>query len=244
MRRLLLLACSQQKRPDAGTLPAVERYDGPAYKVLRRYMRTYPQRMPDVYILSAEFGLIRGDAPIPPYDRRMTERRARELRDQVISVLRVLDIGQRYELIFLCAGAMYRRTLPQDVVSLPSECLTLATGSPGAQLAQLKRWLYQHPEPSPALQAVFREATTPLRFKLRGRDFQITPDEALAAARSGVQNGVAEAVRATAWYVPVDGHRIAPKWLVSQLTGKPVGEFHSEEARRVLHQLGMQVRQA
>ena len=34
-RRLLVLACSATKRPDAGYIPARERYDGPLWRTLR-----------------------------------------------------------------------------------------------------------------------------------------------------------------------------------------------------------------
>ena len=36
MTRLLIVACSRAKRPDAGSLPAIDRYDGPAFRLLRR----------------------------------------------------------------------------------------------------------------------------------------------------------------------------------------------------------------
>ena len=43
------------------------------------------------------------------------------------------------------------------------------------------------------------------------------------------------------WYVQVDDQQVPPKWLVSKLTGLPVNAFHTNEARRVLHQLGIEV---
>jgi hypothetical protein len=36
--RMLILACSQRKLLDEGLLPAVERYDDPAFRVLRRFL--------------------------------------------------------------------------------------------------------------------------------------------------------------------------------------------------------------
>lgn len=241
MRRLLLLACSQRKCPDAGDLPAIERYDGPAYRVLRRYTQTNPQRTPDIYVLSAKFGLIRGDTPTPVYDFRMTPQRAQELSEEVAAELRALDVRRRYQSVFIHAGALYRQALSADTASLPQNRLTLATGSQGVQLAQLKSWLYQHPRSAPTPIPVESSIASPVKFKLRGREYEVTSAEALAVARLGVENGVPEASRATAWYVPVDGLRIAPKWLVSQLTGLPVGAFHSEEARRVLNRLELPV---
>jgi hypothetical protein len=83
--RLLILACSQRKRPDEGLLPAVERYDGPTFRVLRRFLREGISEPPDVLILSAEHGLIPQDLPIAAYDRKMTPARARELRPQILA---------------------------------------------------------------------------------------------------------------------------------------------------------------
>ena len=39
---MLILACSRRKRPDEGLLPAIERYDGPTFCVLRRFLREVP----------------------------------------------------------------------------------------------------------------------------------------------------------------------------------------------------------
>src|SRR5215211_4455445 len=85
--RMLILACSRRKRPEEDLLPAVERYDGPAFRVLRRFLRESPSKAPDILILSAEHGLIPHDLPIAAYDRKMTEARAHELRPLVLAEL-------------------------------------------------------------------------------------------------------------------------------------------------------------
>ena len=48
MNKVLIIACSQRKRPDAGLLPALDRYDGPAFQVLRRFLRECPEAHLDV----------------------------------------------------------------------------------------------------------------------------------------------------------------------------------------------------
>src|SRR5205809_655479 len=83
MSRLLVLSCSLKKRADPGVLPAIERYDGPCFRVLRRYLRGSPAAVPEVRLLSAEYGLLRPDELLPVYDRRMTASRSRELAAQV-----------------------------------------------------------------------------------------------------------------------------------------------------------------
>lgn len=67
--RLLLISCSKRKRADYKLMPAIDRYDGPAFYVLRRYLREIDDRHLSVYILSAEFGIINVQKLIPYYDR-------------------------------------------------------------------------------------------------------------------------------------------------------------------------------
>ncbi len=53
-RSLLVLSCSQRKRPDSSLLPAIERYDGGNHRLLRKAKREghWPESL-DVLILSA-----------------------------------------------------------------------------------------------------------------------------------------------------------------------------------------------
>ncbi|MGH2487693.1 MAG: DUF6884 domain-containing protein [Ktedonobacterales bacterium] len=241
MRRLLLLACSKRKRPDFGKIPAIERYDGPAFRMLRKFANAHPEGTPEVYVLSARYGLIPGDTPISAYECQMTSGRARELQAQVEADVAALDMSRRYRQVFILAGAVYRHAIPLNHV--PPQRLTVATGSPGVRLAQLKSWLHQSPSATPVPERAALDANTPVRLRLRGNDYGIAPSTAIAVARQAVRNGAAEAMKNGAWYVLVDGYTIAPKRLVSQLTCLPVGSFHSDDARRVLRCLGLSVRQ-
>src|SRR5437868_1053139 len=105
MRRLLILSCSGRKRTTPGLLPAVERYDGTPYRTLRRFLRARPDAELDVFILSAEFGLIHRDEPLLYYDRLMTPLRARELAPTVAARLRDVLTVRHYDEVFIRAGA-------------------------------------------------------------------------------------------------------------------------------------------
>src|SRR6266852_4829337 len=111
MKRLLILACSQRKRPEASPLPAVERYDGPAFRVLRRYCRFTQDNGLVVYILSAKFGLIAAKKPIPSYDRRMTLKRAQNLRPIVANAAQTAIKRHEPWEVFICAGKTYLQAL-------------------------------------------------------------------------------------------------------------------------------------
>lgn len=241
-QRLLLLSCSQRKRSDPGPLPAIERYDGPFFRVLRRYQRgfsiTTPQSkpLPDIYILSAEYGLISADQPIADYERRMTAPRADELRPTVLAELRnLLGPNTSYQELFLCMGREYRRTLDSLEMFWPKG-LTVAEagGSMGGKQAQLYDWLHGAP---PKMSTYLRSDGA----RICGIKIDFTPQQVLEVARLALESDGKGAADYRMWYVLVDNRRVSPKWLVNQLTGCPVNRFHSDSARHVLTQLGIEI---
>ncbi|MCS6923799.1 MAG: hypothetical protein NZM10_05415 [Fimbriimonadales bacterium] len=144
-RRLLLIACSARKRVDAGLLPAMERYDGIFYRVVRRWQQhASPElrRRTDILILSAEFGLLEASTPIPYYDRKMDSARARFLQPRVVDALRKRMVGGGYGEIFLAVGRLYRNALePLESWVPPEATLLSVSGGIGKQAQQLRDWL-------------------------------------------------------------------------------------------------------
>jgi hypothetical protein len=196
-KRLLILACSQRKRPNPGLLPAIERYDGPQFQVLRKFLLEQPVKAQsvDIFVLSANFGLISANQPTPNYDYKMSPQRAQELQPKVTCALeQVLQVNP-YSELFISLGQNYWQALVGYERLVPMETqVTVAEGSQGGRQA-----------------------------------------EALAEGHTDSTNYQSS-------FVLVDGQRVAPKWLVSQLTGLPVNSFHTGDARRVLQQLGIEVR--
>jgi hypothetical protein len=241
MDRLLILSCSQRKRPDPGLLPAIERYDGPAFRVLRRFLRERDTGVHEVdaHILSAEYGLIPIEQPIANYDRKMTPQRAVELRGDVLDTLTMLvRIG--YDALCVAMSAQYWRAFEgwAAVVPLGFQVVIL-TGSQGVQLAKLKRWLWNDQPPS--RESGYRSKTKPRgTASLRGVELHLTPSQVLDYARAALAGGGSSACRLRKWYIELDGQRISPKWLVSVLTKLPVSSFSAGEARRVLRHLGLE----
>lgn len=198
--------------------------------------------IPDVYVLSARFGLIPGDQPVPHYDRRMTVARAQDLHDDVISQLAKLLATTLYKEAFICAGKDYRAALDGYESLLPVDAVVyVTTGSLGRQLAALHDWLHGRP---PGARANGSLAATGKAIRLRGVEVTASALQVLHTAREELEKDGNGARRYEAWYVPIDGVRVAPKWLISQITGLPVSGFSTDEARRVLGQLGIEVRRA
>lgn len=239
-KRCLLLSCSKAKRQDADSLPALHRYDGPLFRVLRRYLIDCGSNgvIPDVYILSAEFGLISSDQAIPDYDQRMTSHRALELRPAALSRLeQVLRVGEYHEL-FISMGKSYLGALEGYESLIPAELkVTVCSGGLGRQQARLYRWLRGD---SSSQESEIRQIG---RARIRGAEVTHTPEQAMEIARKALVTGREGAARYESWYVQIEDQRVAVKWMVNKLTGLDVGVFSTGEARRFLGQLGIEVKQ-
>lgn len=141
-RRLLIMACSSRKFPTPGSVPALERYDGVAYRVVKKLRREgrFPDDV-DVLILSAKFGLIQSDQPIPDYDVRMTAERAQEQVVQNRQLLAGLLRGGAYDEVFISAGRNYSPALEPFDTWRGSAAVATNKGKIGVQLKSLKSWL-------------------------------------------------------------------------------------------------------
>ena len=145
--RLLMLGCSERKVGTCGRLPAFQRYDGPAYRVYRKFLRDDrdADSAVDLYILSAKYGLISGDILIPDYDRQMTPERAEQLKPAVERSLDLVFTLHRYDEIFVAMGKVYRDALMDF---LPSDGrVIVAEGRIGEKSSALYPWLregYEH----------------------------------------------------------------------------------------------------
>ena len=237
--RLLVLACSGRKRSEPHSLPAIQRYDGPAFRVLRKYLRTTPQSSIHTFVLSAEYGLIAGSMSIPPYDRRMTRKRAEELRPYVAASFARLIEQTRYVDVFLCMGRDYLEAIDgSEPLVTAGTRIVRTTGSIGRHLSDLHTWLRK----GDMLEPRRTYSTAPGRATIRGIELALSPNEILETASTGIARAGAAASRYQSWYVQVGNERVAPKWLVGQLTGLPVSAFRTADARRALTDLGVEVR--
>ena len=144
-RRLLILSCSQRKHTSEDLLPAIDRYNGPLFFVLRRFLRECPReaKQLDVYILSAAYGLIASDLPILFYDQKMNMSRVCELQPQVKTTLSSI-LQNDYASICFVLGDTYLKTFEGLYDSIPKLVEFIVTyGSIGKKQTQLKKWLWR-----------------------------------------------------------------------------------------------------
>lgn len=140
-KKLIVLGCSQVKRETAGVLPAIDRYDGPAYRVLRSYLRnhTWPESL-SVAVLSAEYGLMGGFAGIENYDKRMTVLEAISQAPRCNSILEAW--AHNHENIYFSLGHDYLHAVQPTIDNLLKSRAKVFEGGIGMKLGQIKDFLF------------------------------------------------------------------------------------------------------
>ena len=129
----LITFCSSRKRH--GCRRAIELYDGPIFKILRRHKKNF-----DVFIISAKYGLISENDIICNYDLKMTEKIAENIRD---SVTKKFDkIKDRYERIYINLGRTYMKAL--KINEMDSSRIVYIDGSIGQRMKQIKELLNEN----------------------------------------------------------------------------------------------------
>lgn len=236
VRRLLIVGCSNRKQSTSSLLPAIQRYDGPTFRVLRAYLRRNEAPQLDVFVLSAEFGLIPAGQLVPAYDRKMTTERADQLRPNVRQVLQQVLPNSRYSSCLICCSTLYHRAI--GTLEIPGAVVTTTPGSHGRSVAELYVWLRGSPPPTPDV----RTALKPQVVKFHGVIVRASVADINSAIREGLENDPNGVHRYHAWYVPFGEERVSSKWLAGRLSGIPVSAFCTDDARRLLAKLGVEVR--
>jgi len=135
-RHLLVLGCSSTKLQTQGNLPAIDRYDGPTYRVLRSFLResTWPYPL-SIAVLSAKYGLIGGLTSIGNYDQRMDRDRAQELSGRSTETL--IKWGKSHSQVSLVLGKDYLPALNFEQLRSQGVRSSIIEGSIGIKLNHL-----------------------------------------------------------------------------------------------------------
>lgn len=239
MKSLLIIACSRSKNSQSELLPAIERYNGPTFRLLRRFLGQNASFSLDIYILSAKFGLIHSEQLIPDYNQEMTYKRSLELQPAIQEKLTGILNNSSYKKVYFCLGKVYFSALNgySSIIGEDVE-VNIATGSIGNKLFKLHTWLYDKP---PDLSQVCSPKIVSDKVVFKGVEIETDLDNIKAISRQAMGENKGKPFAYQSWYVLIDDQKISPKWLVSQLTGFPVSKFHSQAARKLLLQLGFEI---
>ncbi len=139
--RLLIISCAKDKVDKDRTMPAYKRYDGPLYRMLRRYIHDFGNNDGlDIMILSAKYGLISPSKMIKDYEQRMTPERAKELAPSCSQVLDELNMKKKYETVIVNLGTEYLPAV-QDALRVQTVPVIYIRGRSGERLHEVKKWI-------------------------------------------------------------------------------------------------------
>lgn len=235
---LILVSCSQAKTSAKGSIPAGERYDGPTFRLIRKFLREAKNSFePKIYIISAKFGFIPFDAPIPYYDQKMDLCRAYRLRTENTSKIVQACKKNRIKKVIICVSQIYLSSIDTEFLEKENLVVEVAKGPPGKRLAFLYKAVYGHERPK---DKISDQKVTGKAF-LKGFSIELSTPDIFAKIEEFLKDSGGDEDNFLYWYVPYRNKKIAPKWLVSNLTGLHVSCFSSDESRRVLRQLGVPV---
>ena len=138
MKSLLIISCSKTKK-NIDIAPAMEMYDGQAYRVLKKNS----QGKVEVLIISAKYGPLRPFDIISWYDQEMTVTKAIDLREQVQEEVMKRTCNHDIERVFIYLGYPYNLAISNELMRYLDENFNLqvANGYIGMRLHQLKEWL-------------------------------------------------------------------------------------------------------
>jgi hypothetical protein len=239
MRRCLILSCSKTKLNDPKPLPAVQRYDGPPFRVYRLFLKNGSSLLKnvDLYVLSAQYGLIAGDTPVDDYDQRMTSTRAVEINPQVLRQMTTI-LQRDYSDIFILLSKVYLYALNGYETLNSQATIRVTRSAEGKRLRELRHWLYQEEVTQPMPE---RSIKVTGRATLHGKIIERNQVEIHRIAQDALQHGIGTPYNYKEWYCIINGQKVSPKWLVRLLSGLSVSEFQASDARRVLAQLGIEI---
>jgi hypothetical protein len=200
----------------------------------------------DIYGLSAEYGLIPAQRPIPIYERTMDSDRADELRPAVLAEFQRL-MERRYDQLCLGISLRYLRALEGwEKLTPPGITVTVTDGTAAIKLGQLRAWLHGEPWRGVAERPARLVAAAEPRgaASIGGVTLDMSREEALTRARVALTENADQARLAKSyryWYAMIDGQPVGVKWLASVLSGLPTTTFQAAQARQALLALGIDV---
>jgi hypothetical protein len=166
-RDLLIIACSARKKHVDRAIPAIELYDGPAYRMLRKRLSGAPNKLV-IWVLSAKHGLMWADSPIFWYDERLENDKLLLIKQDVESFIERNAKPSSFDSIYIWAGKKYLETLPPSFLTRSN--VKIAKGPIGKKLGQLKSWC--------------------LRWNENGRKISTSENRQLLTSKLRLQNAV------------------------------------------------------
>jgi len=139
---LIIVSCSKKKKNLGKNVPAIELYDGPVFKILRKFSTLKKFDRLDILIISAKYGVLKYTDKINYYDEKMNQSKAKVMKPQIMKKISDFLAVNNYEEIFINLGKNYSVSIEGLENLVDSSCkIIYAKGRIGERLKQTKEWL-------------------------------------------------------------------------------------------------------
>lgn len=140
-KKLLVVSCSERKKVELNRMPAIEMYDGPMFRMIRKHKPFFYNGI-DLLIVSAKYGLMKPSLQILNYDKRLSKEQIPELRKQTLARLEKFTSNENYKEVRLSMGKDYLSLFDGiNNVFSPKCTIKITTGKIGQKLHKTKKWL-------------------------------------------------------------------------------------------------------
>ena len=147
-RKLLILTTSFRRNEEiTEPIPAIERYDGVYFKILRKYLREGKLKDTDILIVTEKHGLIWSNDNVSFYKVQskmgflsLDEKSIEKLRHENLQRIKEILSQHRYSEIYVNVGKEYMKLIKgfEEFVSCK---LTYAVGGLGKKASHMKNWI-------------------------------------------------------------------------------------------------------
>lgn len=146
--RLLIMPPSYRRKYTPNLLPAIERYDGILFRVLRKFLEKHKPKDLDIIILTEDLELIDANTPLPPKTpikgktKWLPEKIPNEKIEKNLKFLKNLAEKKQYSEIFVALSLKMRKALRGVETIFPNSKVIYIEGKGlGDYARHLKQWL-------------------------------------------------------------------------------------------------------
>ena len=141
MRRLVIVSASQRRVPDPGPIPAIERFDGVYFRVLRKYLREGKLKSVDILVVSDRYGVLQANDLVPLHHRSDKIRATEDARTSNLTKLREKLKKTSYSEIYVVCGQDFQAFI-RGFEEFTNSPVTYCQGRGlGCKARSLKDWI-------------------------------------------------------------------------------------------------------
>jgi hypothetical protein len=143
---MIILSASQRRLTDPHPLPAIERYEGVYFRLVKKHLREGRLSNMDIIIVSEKHGIVRADENVPyitPFRGKLhlPEKQLEELKQTNLSKLGSIFNQHHYKEIFVVCGREYRKLIEGFEQLTDAKVVFCKGAGLGPKAQDLKRWI-------------------------------------------------------------------------------------------------------